>query len=225
MSEENSFRNEQGQINSPADAWDLAYIEESSGVPAALQREEVLEKEHYNTEVMELLKEEFPYAFQEVVDKDSKEKVYVAGMSIFQNNLGKFKPTEKSQELINTEFNDVYSNSRGNDRIAACLLTIGNGISGMLVSKRGILGFTSLSTFDDKNVFNEVNIQRSFSISEMSEDRQARILKALDFVNRYGKELNTEDLNTIENLRKKILSIKTPAATETTKTELEKIHF
>ncbi len=203
---------DEGRISDPNIASDLAYVEGYSGRESALKLEGALkngftnEEEKYNSEVMEMLKKEFPNALQEIVDEETGEIVYVAGISIFESNRTKFRRTEKSF-AVRYERLPLAREKVGYDNIGQYLLEARDfAFHGLAFSKRGVIDLRDLK--DSKSVFNIINTNQNYSFDKLSQGVQKKIFIGLDFLERFGKELDTRDINTLDDIRKQIQSVK-----------------
>jgi len=100
MTEDNHFYTKEdleagthpGWIVNPTIAESVAYVEKDEGKDAALALEKSLvekekEKEKENNDFVDLLLEQCPYVFTEVIDPKTEERYIATSWSIFRNNI------------------------------------------------------------------------------------------------------------------------------------------
>lgn len=206
--EEDSFFNENDRIQSPSDAWNIAYLENDNRrkQDEAHEKGFANEQEQYNVEVMELLKTEFPDALQEIVNTETGEKIYFAGISFFEADPEKYRPTEKSQALL-PELSGVMREIGSNRPSGYLVARPSNLITGIAFTKNGIRVVESLPDKNFSGLWEGIKNDCT-PLNKISEYNQDYILLGLDFLNRYGKELDKEDRNTIDALKKRIETLK-----------------
>ncbi len=85
------FYNDNGQINNPSDAWDIAHAENTALLVEEKLREQhetgLTEGERANVEVMDTLREIYPHAFKEFVDKNGETAIQTGMWGIEEQGM------------------------------------------------------------------------------------------------------------------------------------------
>lgn len=207
-SEDPSLGTHEGWIVDPAKAQEVANLE-----AVARNREEVLleehntgltEKERRNQEILDVLVEEFPYAFNECTDEHTGEKYYKTGISAL--------PYAERTELEVSRADEEYH--RLQDKLETRFRQDFQ-MKGLLDTSK-----TSFGSKDEQACITKDGIQfegrhsnRSISFEDLIPERQKLFLEILKFLNDRGevinKHLEEEKAKvTAEGLRERIRAMK-----------------
>ncbi len=178
------------------------------------------EQERYDIEVINVLKQELPYAFEEAYDTENGDIYYKTGLSLTvlkNGNLlnytrGMFPFDGLSEKEIEA-FEKWGEISRENIHDPILKSLIYGTESGMYFSKKGIEISYKMR---DSHSYNPNNVEKAFSFKDIEGDRKARLLKILVFLNEiaYLEETkyivggDNESLSDAESIRDRVRKLK-----------------
>lgn len=199
-SENASLGTHEGWIVDPDNAQEVANLEDvARDTEKRLQKEHetgMSEKERENIKILEVLVEEFPYAFKESTDEQTGEKYYLTGISALPYSD---KQTESEVIRLNRE----------SFRLRARDFPI----MGLLDQDNRFRGESAQPCISKVGIQFEGRKKESISFQELSPERQELLLQILSFLNDKGevinKHLEEEKAKvTPEGLRERIRAMK-----------------
>lgn len=199
-SENASLGTHEGWIVDPDNAQEVANLEDvARNAEKRLQKEHetgISEKERENIKILEVLVEEFPYAFKESTDEQTGEKYYLTGISALPYSD---KQTESEVIRLNRE----------SFRLRARDFPI----MGLLDQDNRFRGESAQPCISKVGIQFEGRKKESISFQELSPERQELLLQILSFLNDKGevinKHLEEEKAKvTPEGLRERIRAMK-----------------
>lgn len=197
-SENASLGTHEGWIVDPDNAQEVANLEDvARNAEKRLQKEHetgMSEKERENIKILEVLVEEFPYAFKESTDEQTGEKYYLTGISALPYSD---KQTESEVIRLNKEFSRLRDFS----------------MMGLLDQDNRFRGESAQPCISKVGIQFEGRKKESISFQELSPERQELLLQILSFLNDKGevinKHLEEEKAKvTPEGLRERIRAMK-----------------
>lgn len=197
-SENASLGTHEGWIVDPDNAQEVANLEDvARNAEKRLQKEHetgMSEKERENIKILEVLVEEFPYAFKESTDEQTGEKYYLTGISALPYSD---KQTESEVIRLNKEFFRLRDFP----------------IMGLLDQDNRFRGESAQPCISKVGIQFEGRKKESISFQELSPERQELLLQILSFLNDKGevinKHLEEEKAKvTPEGLRERIRAMK-----------------
>jgi hypothetical protein len=203
---------DKGRIVDPKVAEEIAYVEKDQGRDAALKFEEakrmeqetgLTEDQKYNVELMKVLSEEFPYAFEEAIDERTGEKLLRMRPTQFvddSNNVASGQTNRFSNEKVSvlTRFNELGSQLRReyerNIRIGFPYKRIQAGTYHF--GKDGVW----------------LNQNKPYPMNEILPDEMKPFLDQINLYNEYSRIVNEEanQKNNPEDIRSLIRGMRTP---------------
>mgnify|MGYP007061390431 FL=1 len=197
-SENASLGTHEGWIVDPDNAQEVANLEDvARNAEKRLQKEHetgMSEKERENIKILEVLVEEFPYAFKESTDEQTGEKYYLTGISALPYSD---KQTESEVIRLNREFFRLRDFS----------------MMGLLDQDNRFRGESAQPCISKVGIQLEGRKKESISFQELIPERQELLLQILSFLNDRGevinKHLEEEKAKvTPEGLRERIRAMK-----------------
>ncbi len=194
-SENASLGTHEGWIVDPDNAQEVANLEDvARNAEKRLQKEHetgMSEKERENIKILEVLVEEFPYAFKESTDEQTGEKYYLTGISALPYS------DKQTESEVNKEFFRLRDFP----------------IMGLLDQDNRFRGESAQPCISKVGIQFEGRKKESISFQELSPERQELLLQILSFLNDKGevinKHLEEEKAKvTPEGLRERIRAMK-----------------